>query len=184
MKRQINAKDMIGDLRSGNTDSELMEKYGLSSKAFQTICGRLVARHAISQSELYDRSPLYRERADQIRARKCPRADLSIHIPVYDFQPPATGLLRDISETGLRVAGIESSVGQIKTFQIPIDTFMQTDPLLVVAVCKWVKTKGKNRRYPVAGFEIMDLSEKDRQTIREFIKLLLLNKSGEWQTLA
>ena len=184
VKRQINAKEMVDDLRSGNTDSELMEKYELSPKALQAICRKLVARQAISQSELYERSPLFRERADQISARKCPRAGLSIHIPIYDLQASATGLLRDISETGLRVAGIESSVGQIKTFQIPIDTFMQADPLLVVTKCKWVKTQGKNRRYPVAGFEIMDLSEKDRKSIREFIKLLLLSKSGEWQTLA
>jgi hypothetical protein len=184
VKRQINAKEIVDDLRSGNSDSELMEKYDLSPKALQAICRKLVARQAISQSELYQRSPLFRERADQIRARKSPRAGLSIHIPIYDLQASATGLLRDISETGLRVAGIESNVGETKTFQIPIDTFMQTDPLLVVTKCKWVKTKGKNRKYPVAGFEIMDLSAKDRKSIREFIKLLLLSKSGEWQTLA
>jgi uncharacterized protein (DUF433 family) len=184
LKRQINAKDIIDDLRSGNTDSELMEKYGLSSSALQAVCQKLVARHAISQSELYERSQLYRQRADEISARRSPRADLSIHVPIYDLHASATGLLRDISETGLRVAGIEATVGQTKTFQIPIDTFMQADPLLVVTRCRWVKTKGKNRRYPVAGFEIMDLSDKDRKSIREFIKLLLLSKSGEWQTLA
>lgn len=183
VKRQINGKDIVDDLRSGNTDSELMEKYGLSSRALQSICHKLVARQAISQSELYERSLLYRQKADQISARRCPRADLTIHIPIYDLDDSATGLLRDISEIGLRVAGIEASVGQTKTFQIPIDTFMQADPLLVVTKCRWVKTKGKNRKYPVAGFEILDLSEKDRETIREFIKLLLLSKSGEWQTL-
>ena len=37
------------------------------------------------------------------------------------------------------MAWIESNVGQAKTFQIPIDTFMQTDPLLIVAECKWVE---------------------------------------------
>ncbi|MGO9567734.1 MAG: PilZ domain-containing protein [Desulfomonilaceae bacterium] len=184
MKRQINAKEIVDDLRSGNTDSELMEKYELSSTALQKICRKLVACQAISHLELCERSPLYRERADQISARRCPRADLTIHIPIYDLETSATGLLRDISEIGLRVAGIESSVGQSRTFQIPIDTFMQADPLLVVARCKWVKTRGKSRRYPVAGFEIMDLSEKDRNSTREFIKLLLLSKSGEWQTLA
>ena len=184
MKRQINGKDIVEDLRSGNSDSELMEKYDLSPNALQTIFQKLVACEAISKPELCDRSSLFRERADQISARRFPRADLTIHIPIYDLQDSATGILRDISETGLRVAGIESSVGQLKTFQIPIDTFMQADPLLVVAECKWAKTKGKNSRYPVAGFEIMDLSENDRKSIREFIKLLLLNKSGEWQTLA
>jgi hypothetical protein len=58
VKRQINAKEIVDDLRSGNTDSELMEKYELSPKALQAICRKLVARQAISQSELYERSPL------------------------------------------------------------------------------------------------------------------------------
>ena len=99
------------------------------------------------------------------------------------MEASATGILRDISEKGLRVAGIESSVGQVKTLQIPIDMFMQTDPLLIIAECKWVETKGKNKRYPVAGFEIMDLSERDRKVLRDFMGLLVLGESGEWKTI-
>ncbi len=63
----------------------------------------------------------------------------------------ATGLLRDISETGLRVAGIEVSVGQIKTFQVPIDTFMQTDPLLVVTKMQMGENKGQEPEIPCCG---------------------------------
>ena len=68
-----------------------------------------------------------------------------VHVPIYDIGSGAIGVLRDISETGLRVAGIESKVGQVKTFQIPIDMFMQADPLLIIAECKWVEIKGKTR---------------------------------------
>ena len=56
-----------------------------------------------------------------------------------------------------RVAGIDASVGQATTFQIPIDLFMQADPLLIVAECKWAKPTGKMKEYVVAGFEILDL---------------------------
>ena len=79
--------------------------------------------------------------------------------------------------------GLESNVGQVKTFQIPIDMFMQTDPLMILAECKWVETKGKVRRHSVAGFEIMDLSERDRKTLRDFMGMLVLSESGEWKTI-
>ncbi|MGB6064953.1 MAG: PilZ domain-containing protein [Desulfomonilaceae bacterium] len=183
IKRRISGKDVLGDLRSGCTDSALMEKYRLSSSALQTIFHKLVVRQAIDHSELYDKSPLYRERVDQINARSSPRASLTVRLPIYDLQAATGGVLRDISETGLRVAGIETHVGELKTFQIPIDIFMPADPLMVIAECKWIQTRGRNSHYLVSGFEIRDLSEPDRKSLQKFIKLLLLSKSGEWQIL-
>ena len=182
-KRQINGRQVINDLRSGMGDEELQAKYQLSSKSFQSILEKLVARDAISHPELCERSSLYKGTTDLTRVRKFRRVDLNIAVPIYDVEASATGILRDISEKGLRVAGIESSVGQVKTLQIPIDMFMQTDPLLIIAECKWVETKGKNKRYPVAGFEIMDLSERDRKTLRDFMGVLVLGESGEWKTI-
>ena len=95
----------------------------------------------------------------------------------------ATGILRDISEKGLRVAGIESSVGQVKTLQIPIDMFMQTDPLLIMASANGSRRRARHKRYPVAGFEIMDLSERDRKVLRDFMGVLVIGESGEWKTI-
>ena len=63
---------------------------------------------------------------------------MAVRVPIYDMGSGAIGVLRDISETGLRVAGIESRVGQAKAFQIPIDMFMQADPLLLsLSVSGW-----------------------------------------------
>src|SRR5208283_2449927 len=179
-KRQINGTDILNDLRSWMAAWELQVKYKLSAKSLQAIFNKLVERNAISHSELYEISPFYRARIDRINGREHPRADLAVHVPVYDIGSGAAGVLRDISETGLRVAGIESSVGQAKTFQIPIDMFMQADPLLVIAECKWVEMRRGSKEYFVAGFEIMDLSQSDSQILRNFIKFLLLSESGEW----
>ncbi len=142
-----------------------------------------MACKAIGHSELYKISSYYRDTIDSITGRRYPRADLTVRVPIYDIGSGAKGVLRDISETGLRVAGIESSVGQAKTFQIPIDMFMKADPLLIIAECKRVELKGRNSKYFVAGFEIIDLSEGDRKTLRNFIEFLLLSNSGEWQTI-
>ena len=81
-------------------------------------------------------------------------------MPIYDLGTGSIGILRDISEKGLRVAGIDARVGQARTFQIPIDLFMQADPLLILAECKWAKPTGKIKEYVVAGFEILDLTAK------------------------
>src|SRR5271157_133817 len=181
-ERRINGRAILNDLRSGVADSELLVKYKLSSKSLQTLFKKLVASKAISQAELYEMSPSYRERIDRIRARVYPRADLTVRVPIYEIGSGARGVLRDISETGLRVGGIESSVGQSKTFQIPIDMFIEAEPLLIIAQCKWAEIKGRQRRYPVAGFEIMDLSETDSLVLRNFIKFMLESDSGEWET--
>ncbi len=181
--RRINGRDILNDLRLGMVDSELQVKYKLSGKALLAVYKQLVACKAISHSELYNISSSYRDRADRITRRRHPRANLAVRVPIYDMGSGAIGLLRDISEKGMRVAGIESSVGQSRTFQIPIDMFMQAEPLLIIAECKWVEMKGRHRKYPVAGFEIMDLSETDSLVLRNFIKFLLDSDSGEWQTI-
>jgi hypothetical protein len=182
-KRQINGRDILNDLRSGMADAEVQIKYKLSIKGLMTVFKQLMERNSVSHSELYEISSSYRDRVDHITRRSYPRADLAVHVPIYDIGSGALGLLRDISESGLRVAGIESRVGQARTFQIPIDMFMKAEPLLIIGECKWVELKETKMSYFVAGFEIVDLPERDREVLRNFIQFLLLSQSGEWQAI-
>jgi hypothetical protein len=182
-KRQINGRNIIDDLRSGMTDRELQVKHRLSTNGLCTIYEKIVDRGAISHSELSQWSPLYSLRTHYKESRSYPRADLTNKVPIYDLGTGSIGILRDISEKGMRVAGIDASVGQARTFQIPIDIFMQADPLLIVAECKWARPKGTMKEYGVAGFEILDLPANDRNTLQNFITFLLLSESGHWKTL-
>ncbi len=180
--RQLNGRHVVNDLRSGMGDWELQVKYQLSLKGLQRVFEKLVTYQVISQSELCQRSPLYKATTDVTDARKCRTVCLDIPITIYDLETKACGLLRDISESGLRVAGIEADVGQVKTFLIPIDMFMPTDPLLVVAECKWIETKSETKRHSMAGFEMIDLPDKALKTIQDFMEFLVLGDSGEWKT--
>jgi PilZ domain len=182
-KRQINGRNIIDDLRSGMTDWELQMKYRISTNGLSTIYEKLVDRGAISRSELSGWSPFYSLITSYKQLRRYPRADLTIEVPIYDLGTGSIGILRDISENGMRVAGIDASVGQARTFQIPIDMFMQAEPLLVIAECKWAKPKGTLKEYVVAGFEIIDLPANDRNTLQNFMSVLLLSESGHWNTL-
>lgn len=183
-KRQINGKNIINDIRCGMTDGELRMKYRLSANGLCTIFEKLVDSEAMSHSELSQWSPLYSLRTRYKESRSYPRADLAVRVPIYDLGTGSIGILRDISEKGLRVAGIDARVGEARTFQIPIEMCMQAEPLLILAECKWAKTRGKTKEYVVAGFEIIDLTAKDRNTLQNFISVLLLSDSGHWKTLS
>jgi len=54
---------------------------------------------------------------------------------------------------------------------------------LIIAECKWVELKERRQKYVVAGFEIIALPANDRTTLQNFMSVLLLSESGEWQTI-
>lgn len=181
-KRLISAEQVVRDVRAGITEQELQQKYNLPDHRVRKLFQRLVAAKAVTGSELAEMFPAYKETFASIVEREEPRVGLEVQFIVYDITTSSLGLVRDISEKGLRVAGIDCQVGDERTFQLPVDTFMQADPLLVVARCKWVKNRGKTRRYVTAGFEIIGLSPHDAKELRNFVAWLL-GVSGEGQQL-
>lgn len=180
---RISGKALAQDIRTGMGDGEIMAKYGLSPRDVERLFRKLLKSKLITPAELYAVSSLYKVKIDTIKNRRFPRADLSVRIPIYDINSSSVGLLRDVSETGLRVAGISAEPGTVKTFQIPVDMYIEADPLLVIAQCKWARIKGNNRKYFVAGFELQDVSDHDAEILKGFIEFLLFSKSGEWQAL-
>ena len=157
-------------------DWELQVKYRLSPKDLRTVFNNLLARNVITHAELYETSPFYRETTDGFRERKHCRADLPVYVPVHDIETAGIGVLRDVSETGFRVAGLETSIGQVRTFLIPLETFISADPVVITAECKWVETKGRHKVYTVAGFEILDIPETVKATLRGFTEMVSLGR--------
>jgi uncharacterized protein (DUF433 family) len=60
-KPKIRARDAVNDIRSGMSDSEMMEKYELSAKGLHKLFMKLIEVKAISQSELDWRSASYHD---------------------------------------------------------------------------------------------------------------------------
>jgi PilZ domain len=177
-KRKISATQVVRDIRSGLTEEDLQEKYKIALHRVQKLFKRLVAAKVVTESELAGRFPSYKEAIVGINQSRNRRIPLPFEFIVYDITTSSVGLLRDISETGIRVAGINCNQGDERTFQIPVDTFMGSDPLLTVAKCKWMKVRGKAMRYPTAGFEIIDISDDDRMVLRTFVESLPIINSG------
>jgi len=180
MKRRISAKLARDDIASGMTELDLMSKHDLSLNQLLKLFRELIKIGVVTHQEIYERFATYQERTDQPNRRNARRASLLLRVPIHDIMSGEFGSLRDISVTGLRVAGVEYQVGDATTFHLPTDIFMSADSLLVVAECRWASTKEPKNKNMVAGFEFQDLSVPDLRTLQRFINSLLLSKSGQW----
>jgi hypothetical protein len=56
--RTIKGKELVKDIRSGMSDFELSEKYGLTVQDFDRVLGYLVDAGLITKGELQDRQQL------------------------------------------------------------------------------------------------------------------------------
>jgi hypothetical protein len=146
-----------------------------------------VDSNLISHSELSEMSSAYRNKVGHIYGRSHVRAHISVPIPVYDIgsigSSGGIGLLREVSLEGFRIAGIESNVGDVKTFQLPLDVFLKAHPLTLVGECSWVATRVGNQNYCVTGYRMEAVTETDADSITKFINFLLFTDSGQWKTV-
>lgn len=180
-QRQVSLKNIIQDIRSGMGDIDLQRKYGLSAKSFLRLVDRLVDTEALSPEEA--QGVTSKEMAERPARGQTRRAHLKVPVPIYDVSSSAVGLLRDISKEGFRVAGIAAAVGERRSFRIPVDLYMNAEPLVVTGECRWVETRGHDHNFVVAGFQMANCSKSDERIIREFMGWLLFSDSGHWEVM-
>ncbi len=163
-KRQI-----ITDIQSGMRDRDLMEKYGLAPRPFQRVLHRLVLEEAIDHDDLYEKSQTYREISDVISSRRHPRVHIPMAIRVLGNGGSQSGFIRDVSETGLRVAGIAAEKGESIALSVPLKEIPVIGPIKFEATCRRSERKGKQKKFAVVGFEITAMSDEAR---RRFLRLI------------
>lgn len=158
--RQIKTTDIVNDIRSGMTDVELMERYSVSSEGLQKAFRILVEAGSLEQKELYGRSPAQDDTVFIECLRELPRHYLAIAVTIHELtRPEVKGYVLDITEKGLGIAGIPARVGEMKTFVIPAEKFIESESIVFEAKCIWVQTK-ESEAQDVAGFQITSISEK------------------------
>jgi hypothetical protein len=166
-KRELDAKDLIYDIRAGMTDFQLMEKYRLSDIGLQSAFKKLLHRQAISPEELCERFPLYEVMTVE-DMRSIVRSPLRQPLPIYDAtRPEEKGLVRNITQQGVGVEGIFTRVNDIKTFMLDATGVASVGPIRFSAQCRWVK-KRPSGEY-VAGFEIMKISPRSVAELRKLL---------------
>ena len=111
---------MAADVRSGLTGAQLMQKYHLSTSGLRKVCQKLLQDGLLGTLEIQglklpldDGASVHKER------RGIPRRVPSLQITVSDRgNEGVRGTVKDITEKGLAVKGIEADIGERKTLWI------------------------------------------------------------------
>jgi hypothetical protein len=173
-KRIINARDIVKDVRSGMTDTELMEKYGLSAKGLESAFTKLVNSGIMTVGEVYGQQRSGQDTVIIDDLRELPRHFLSVSIPIYEAtHENRKGKIREVTEKGVGVAGIQARIGEVKSFVIECRPFLEVDNILLEAECIWMEA-GKKPEDWYGGFQIAKISPKDLKNLRELMQLLSL----------
>ena len=170
-KRKIRANDIIRDVRSGLTVSQLMDKYRFSLKVLRFVFRRLLNAGAITKDELTAQTALYNDTLELKGIRRWIRKTTGFPVRIYDSGNPfATGYVRDISEKGVCIEGIEAAVGEVKNFVVRSGAFGEGHTLVFEGKCRWVNPQESPGKKWVAGFEITSISSLDSGELRKLVR--------------
>ncbi len=167
---RLEIKAIVADIRARASDFELCHKYDLSFDELPGVFKKLVELGFIREAELEERSAFYDKPQNRSVTRRSPRKRIELEFPIYDPDDPGRkGLLRDLSERGLRVASLRPDINLAKRFVISPDWFPNIRPFEIEVECKWIKMKERRRKYFVAGFEITFISKRSQQELQKFL---------------
>jgi Mor family transcriptional regulator len=169
-KRQISQPQIVHDIHAGMSETELMEKYELSSWGLQRVLGKLLATGAITWQEM---AVLSLKSEDSVTLRDMRQHERSyplVSMVVYEqAKPRIKGKVRDLSEKGLGVIGIPSEVDDLKTLTIAPHELTVFEPFTLQAACRWFR-KGDLDITGTAGFAITHIEESSLEQLRYLLE--------------
>lgn len=178
-KRVINIKSVAADIQSGLSDTELMEKYGLTSKNLSTVLDKLLEYQLITFDDLQQRQAEFEEEevyTPPSEFRAWERDEVDFPLRLHDeADPQVKGVLLNVSERGLGVKGIRATVGDVKTFVIHADEVFEVDPVVCEVNCRWIKLAREDRGC-LSGYEVVKFLSGDLKTIQVLMKGLTLEE--------
>ena len=170
--QQINAGDIVEDIRSGMTDSDLSKKYDLSSKGLRFVLQTLTDTHVITVEELYATSSSAHDTVFVENIRELARRYLAVAVDIYESKhPEIKGKLSNVTEKGIAITGMAATIGATKTLVIAAGDFIEGDPVLLEARCQWAEKDEESGEWLV-GFEITRISKKCQDDLRRLIQSL------------
>ncbi len=168
--RKIKAREIVSDLRSSMTTAELLKKYQLSNSALIKIVQKLVAAGALRSTEACVRFPNYDSTECFLPLREVEREYLEIALPVHvSADPQRRGIVRNISEKGMGIAGIYVDVDESVGLTIPSNDFCALEDIRFETTCRWVRRK---KDYWTGGFEITRIDDAHLELLRKLISFL------------
>ncbi len=167
-KRRIKAKEIISDIRTGMAASELLTKYQFNAKSLRTIFQKLLEARAMSKDELNTHTSLYDGSTQGLRRHR--RKPMVFPLKIYDGGDPfKSGTVKDVSEKGVCIEGIDATVGDVKNFIIRFGSFGHSSTMVFEGKCRWIDKHPMTGRVASAGFEITYISSLDSGELRKLI---------------
>jgi hypothetical protein len=169
-KKRIVIEEIVKDIRSGMSDSELMGRYELTAPLLTATLKQLLEQKFLDKEDLDNRdlSPL--SRVSLFSVRQVPRYSSPLTVTISgDQYRQKKGQVLDISVKGLRTVGLEATVGQTQTLTIHGDEFGEVATFQVRGTCRW--TKASERGEVLAGFEIVEIPTGSHQELLHWIRL-------------
>ena len=171
LKRRIPANAIVKDIRSGMSNSDLMERYQLSMKGLTSVFTKLVEAKFCTKKELLLRMPPGDDTADLDEMRDVARCYPVVRIPVIDLADLRSGgYVRDLTEKGIQVLGIHAQVGDKKNFLIQADAFAAILPFTLEAECRWIKPDAVSG-LTVSGYEITGISDTNLASLKQAVEV-------------
>ena len=165
--------EIAEDVRSGVTGLELTQKYQLSNSGLQKVFQKLLKYGLLGATDIQRlKLPLDIGAAIHSERRQIPRRSPSLRVMACDKTNHDTrGTVKDITERGLAVRGIEADIGERKNLLILGDDFGLLDPFELEAECRWTEIDGSEGLW-VAGFEVVIISDENLQKLQELIEFV------------
>jgi len=171
LPRKLNLVAILADIRGGMIQSDLLKKYALTDQMLRQVARKLLA--AEGRRSAYDGPETFiEEPAEFLATREFVRHEVDFDLPVYEAdRPEILGMVRDVSEEGISVAGIEASQGDIKTLVVLGDELGQFSSFEFEGYCRWAFTDSMDGAC-LAGFAIEKISKTDAQELQRLVRLI------------
>ncbi len=169
--RRLNLKEILADIKKGMSQADLMGKYDLSADMLRKVSQKLLAARGVrSASDGPD--TVIEESPDFVATRELVRHEVDFDLPVYEPSRPEThGLVQDVSEEGVGIAGIQANVGDVKTLVVMGDDFGEFSSFEFEGYCRWGFTDAEDGTC-LTGFAISKISENDLGQLRKLVRLV------------
>jgi uncharacterized protein (DUF433 family) len=171
-RQRIKIRAIVGDVKAGMSDSQMMAKYHIDHEALQALFKKLLDLKAISRDALFGEVGLACETSVPTHVRESDRYVLDFDIPVYEEGlPEIQGRVHDITEKGVGIRGLSLKVNEVKTLVVLGDAFGVVAPFDFRAICRWSGLDQEDGLY-AAGFQILEISDRSMGDLRKLIKLI------------
>jgi len=169
--RKLNISDIVADIGAGKSKSELMKKYGLSEDMLRLVSRKILAERG-TRSPDDDPDTLIEDVPGFLATREFVRHEVDFELPIYEAsRPEIHGMVRDVSEEGVGVAGISADIGDVKMLVVLGDEFGQFSSFEFEGYCRWCYTDAGDGTC-LTGFGINKISKNDLQQLHKLVRVV------------